>query len=217
MAITIEKQFSVDAPISTVWDFLTDPHKVAACLPGASITEQVDERTFRGKIDLKVGPVSSSYKGKITFERLDQDAGFAELTGRGQDVRGRGGADMKMTSRLVEHDGTTDVNVASEVTVTGILAQFGRGMIQDVSDQIFQTFTDRMRAELEPAMAGAVTDASAPSVGSAATSPPAARESLDVVALGTSVAGRAMGRLLRRPVFWVAVVVLAIIIYVLVR
>ncbi|MBI4544588.1 MAG: SRPBCC family protein [Gemmatimonadetes bacterium] len=213
MAIRIEKQFSVDAPPDAVWAFLTDPHRVARCLPGASVTEQIDERTYGGKMTVKVGPVSTSYKGKITFERLDPGARTAELSGRGQDVRGRGGADMRMTSRLVEKNGGTDVTVVSEVNVTGILAQFGRGMIEDVSDQMFQTFTEKMRQELAPpaaAPAGAVEGAT-----TAAAVPPEPEEALDVVSLGAKIGSRAVGRLVRRPIFWVGVAVVAALVYLL--
>ncbi len=140
MSIEIEQGFTVKAPIGEVWSFLTDPHRVAVCLPGAAITGQEDQ-TYTGTMKIKVGPVMSSYKGKMQFSRLDRDTWTAELTASGHDVRGKGGADMKMTSQLHEGAGGTEVTVKSEVAVIGILAQFGRGMIQDVSDQLFQQFT----------------------------------------------------------------------------
>lgn len=196
MAIRIEKQFTVAAPPDSVWSFLTDPHRVARCLPGAAITGQVDERTWGGTMTLKVGPVSSSYKGKVTFQRLDVAARTAELRATGQDVQGRGGADMTMTSRLEPAPGGTAVTVVSEVNVTGILAQFGRGMIQDVSDQMFGTFTANMTRELVPEAGGA---------GGGGAAPPAPA-ALDVVSLGARV-------LVRRPAFWVALAVVAILVY----
>ncbi len=152
MGIPIEKQFVINAAPREVWAFLTDPSKVAGCLPGAAITGQVDERTHTGTIAIKVGPVSARYKGTVRFERLDQEAGVAEIAAAGQDVRGKGGADMRMTSRIIERGpAETEVTVTSTVNVTGILAQFGRGMIQDLSDQMFRQFTDAMRAALESA------------------------------------------------------------------
>ena len=197
MAIPIEKSFVVKAPADRVWEFLTDPYRVAKCLPGAAITEQLDDQTYAGTMTVKVGPVSASYKGQVRFERLDSDARVAELTGRGLDVRGKGGADMRMTSRLVERGpGETEVMVTSEVSVTGILAQFGRGMIQDVSDQMFEKFTEGMRAELEGGGQGA---------GKA--------DALDVASLGAAVGKKALGRVVRRPGFWAAVVVLVLAIY----
>ena len=197
MAIPIEKSFVVKAPADRVWEFLIDPYRVAKCLPGAAITEQLDDQTYAGTMTVKVGPVSASYKGQVRFERLDSDARVAELTGRGLEVRGKGGADMRMTSRLVERGpGETEVMVTSEVNVTGILAQFGRGMIQDVSDQMFEKFTEAMRAELEGGEQGADK-----------------ADALDVVSLGAAVGKRALGRVVRRPGFWAAVVVLVLAIY----
>ncbi len=205
MALEIKKQFSVKAPKSEVWKFLTDPHRVAACLPGAAITGQEDEQTYTGTMTVKVGPVQSSYKGKLRFERLDPDAGMAELSAAGQDIRGKGGADMRMVSRMVEGPGgETSVTVTSEVNVTGILAQLGRGMIEAVSDQMFQQFTTAMRAELE---------GSEEASESADTRAPAKPQALDGVALGVAVGKTALGRLVRRPGFWAAVAVLAFMIY----
>jgi len=200
MGIRIEKEFAIDAAPDAVWAFLTDPHRVARCLPGASITEQLDEHTYAGRMTVKVGPVSTSYKGKITFERLDPATRTAALRGTGQDVQGRGGADMTMTSTVTPTpDGGTTVSVVSEVNVTGILAQFGRGMIQDVSDQMFETFTANMRQALAGGGGGA----------SASTEPEAA---LDLIALGAKVGARVASRL-ARPTFWVALAVLAILGY----
>src|SRR5499426_1332913 len=150
MALEISKSFVVRASPEAVWSFLTDPVRVARCLPGAAITNQVDERTHAGTITVKVGPVAATYKGTMRFERLDPAARTAEIVAAGQDVRGKGGADMRMTSTLVERaPGETEVRITSQVNVMGILAQFGRGMIQDVSDQMFGTFVEALRAELE--------------------------------------------------------------------
>ncbi|HME90378.1 MAG TPA: SRPBCC family protein [Myxococcaceae bacterium] len=206
MALQIEKTFIVNAAPTAVWGFLTDPRRVARCMPGAAITEQVDERTYAGTITVKVGPVSASYKGKLHFERLDAETGSAEIVASGQEVRGKGGADMRLTSHLSERaPGTTEVTAASQVNVTGILAQFGRGMIQDVSDQIFRQFTEAMRAELEAQPASKSEAAAATAT---AQVPP-----MDVLALGASAASRAAGRAVRRPGFWVAVVGVGLFIY----
>ncbi len=177
MAFTIEKEFFVEAERDAVWDLLTDPHRVAECLPGASVTEQVDERTYAGTMSVKVGPVASTYRGKVRFAELDRDAGRAEIVASGQDARGRGGAELTMVSRLEAGDGGTRVGVSSEVTVTGALAQFGRGMIQDVSDQLFERFVTEVRGRLE---------------GTRAAAPGPRREPL-------AVGGVAARALLRRP------------------
>ncbi len=199
MGIPIEKRFVINAAPREVWAFLTDPSKVAGCLPGAAITGQIDERTHAGTIAVKVGPVSARYKGTVRFERLDQEEGVAEIAAAGQDVRGKGGADMRMTSRIIERGPSeTEVTVTSTVNVTGILAQFGRGMIQDLSDQMFRQFTDAMRAVLESAADRPVADP--PGAGSPGG------DAIDAVSLGAKVGGRALGRVVRRPGFWLAVV-----------
>jgi uncharacterized protein len=150
MGIPIEKRFVVAAPAAAVWEFLTDPAKVASCLPGAAITGKEDDSTWVGTMTVKVGPVTASYRGKLRFERLDAAAREAEIAASGQETRGKGGADMRMKSRVVERGPReTEVTVASDVNVVGVLAQFGRGMIQDVSDQMFRKFTEAMRRQLE--------------------------------------------------------------------
>ncbi len=154
MGMQIEKSFVVNAARTVVWDFLVDPYKVAKCLPGAAITEKISDREYAGTMTVKVGPVTASYRGRLRFERLDAAAGEADLAASGQETKGKGGADMRMKSRVLERAvGVTEVTVTSDVNVFGILAQFGRGMIQDVSDQMFQKFSTAMRSELETAAA----------------------------------------------------------------
>jgi uncharacterized protein len=148
MGIEITKSFTIDAPKEEVWKFLTDPERVARCLPGAAITEKVDEKNYLGTITVKVGPVSASYKGKIRFETLDEASGTAEIVAAGQDVKGKGGAEMRLKSRVAElSPGHTEVTSTSTVNITGILAQLARGMILLLSDQMFQKFTEAMRKE----------------------------------------------------------------------
>jgi carbon monoxide dehydrogenase subunit G len=138
--MTNEQKFVVAAPPERVWAFLTDPYRVAECLPGAAITEKVDERTYFGTITVKVGPVGASYKGKIVFERLDPQTFEADLVASGQDTKGKGGAQMRMQSRLVPEGDGTRVVVTTELQIAGILAQMGRGLIDTVSNQMFQRF-----------------------------------------------------------------------------
>jgi carbon monoxide dehydrogenase subunit G len=228
MAMQIEKTFVLKAPRAAVWDFLTDPEKVARCLPGAAITGKLDDgQSYGGTMTVKVGPVTASYRGKMRFDRLDEAAGEAEIVASGQETRGKGGADMKMKSRVVERaPGETEVTVVSDVNVVGVLAQFGRGMIQDVSDQLFQKFTDCMRRELEtpaapeaaqsPAEAGKPEDAPpnpAPTPAPPPAPAPAKEDVLDVGALGAAAVGRAAKRTLDQPGFWIAVVVLGLLMF----
>ena len=211
MGIPIEKQFVINAARRDVWAFLTDPSRVAGCLPGASITGRVDERTHAGTIAVKVGPVSARYKGTVRFERLDEEEGVAEIAAAGQDVRGKGGADLRMTSLVVARGpAETEVAVSSTVNISGILAQFGRGMIQDVSDEMFRRFTDAMRAALESASEQTGTDTPA------GDEPASDSPTVDAVSLGARVGRRAFGRLVRRPGFWLAVVIAAAILWLIV-
>src|SRR3954462_6353237 len=173
MGMEISKSFTVKAPAAAVWAFLTDPAQVAKCLPGAAITGKVDDQSSTGTITIKVGPVTANYRGKMRFERLDEAAGEADIAASGQETRGKGGADMRMKSRVVARSPEeTEVTVISDVNVMGVLAQFGRGMIQDVSDQLFQKFTDGMRRELETPPAAAAP-AAAPTVEPVAAAAPA--------------------------------------------
>ena len=207
MAMELKQSFVVKAPPDKVWSFLTDPRRAASALPGAAVTEQTDDRTFAGTITVKVGPVATSYKGRARFETLDAVTRSVEMVGSGQDVKGRGGAEMKMRSRLTEvAPGQTQVDVVSEVSVTGILAQLGRGMIQDVSDQLFQRFTTAVRAELETAEPAA-SGAAAGSAAVPAAAP--ANEPIQAVSFGVQVAGRVARRWAHQPAFWVGVAALA--------
>ena len=223
MAFEISQSFSLRAPIEAVWDFLIDPNRVAACLPGAAITGREGADSYTGTMKVKVGPVASSYKGKLSFTKLDRDEWTAELKASGQDVRGKGGADMTMTSRLTElPDGETEVSVTSQVNITGILAQLGRGMIQEVSDQMFRQFSTAMKAELEQEAAPSQPATEAESRAAATPATPAALAApadnvLDVGALGASAGKAVLGRMFKKPGFWVAIAVIVAALYWLIR
>jgi carbon monoxide dehydrogenase subunit G len=184
---------------------------VARCLPGAAITEKVDDQNYTGTITVKVGPVSASYKGKIRFEKLDPEAGTAEIVASGQDIKGKGGADMRMQSRLKEvAPGKTEVSATSQVNITGILAQMGARMIQDVSDQMLQKFTQAMQAELG---SRGTAGGNFPAAADGASTPPASSPPIDAVSLGAGVAGRMFGRAVKRPAFWIVAVLVVFAIY----
>ena len=149
MALKIEKTFEVNEPVGKVWSFLSDPRKVAACVPGAQITEQVDEKTYRGAISVRVGPSVTDYKGELQILRLDDQDHEIEILGKGQDVRGRGSASMKMTGKLrALPSGGTEVTSTSELSVVGILAQMGSRVISEVSNIMFGEFTKNFQARL---------------------------------------------------------------------
>jgi carbon monoxide dehydrogenase subunit G len=206
MAVRIEKTFQVQEPIDEVWRLLSDPRNVAGCVPGAQITEAVDERTFKGSVSVKVGPSVTNYKGDVHFERLDATAYEMELVGKGQDVTGRGSASMKMTGRLRRlPDGGTEVATVAEVNVIGILAQFGGRMINDVSDIMFGEFTKRFGQQLhqaaEPAVAPAAADAARVDASTALQSVVEARpapEPVNAPAIFLKALGAAFLRFFRR-------------------
>jgi carbon monoxide dehydrogenase subunit G len=215
MPFQIEKTFVVRAPPEAVWRFLTDPQRVARCLPGAAITGQLGDQSYAGTLAVKVGPVTASYKGQLSFARLDEQERSAEIVASGQDTGGKGGASMRLRSHLEGRGpGETEVVTSSEVNVTGILAQMGRGMVQDVGDQIFTKFTSAMRAELEGEARAAPPEGAAASPSGAAVSPAAP---VDVLSLGAGAAARAASRNLRRPVVWMALVIAAVAIWLLTR
>jgi len=229
----ITKTFVVQASPDATWQFLTDPARVAQCLPGAAITGQIDERTHAGTVTMKVGPVTASFKGTLRFERIDTATRTAEIVASGQDTRGKGGADMRMVSTLVEKSpGQTEVTIDSDVKIIGTLAQFGRGIIQDVSDQIFDRFVAAVRAQLEPpaAAAGAGTAAQMTTTGASIavvpdavagpTSPAVLANPvapIDVLSTATGAAGRAAGRAVRRPALWIGVGAVIVVAYWLFR
>ena len=163
MAVIIEKKFEVPEPIDKVWAFLSDPTKVVTCVPGAQIIEQVDERTYKGAISVKVGPSVSDYKGQVQIVRSDPAAYEIEILGKGQDTRGKGSASMKMTGKLrpLENGGTEVVSV-SELGVVGILAQMGGRMINEVSNIMFNQFTTNFRRKLATGETGESSSAAKP-------------------------------------------------------
>ena len=149
MALKIEKTFQVKESVDKVWTFLSDPRKIALCVPGAQITEQLDEKTYSGAIRGKVGPSVTDYKGEVQIVRLDPQNHEIEILGKGQDVRGRGSASMKMTGKLRSlDDGGTEVTSISELNVVGILAQMGSRVISEVSNIMFGEFTRNFQARL---------------------------------------------------------------------
>ena len=150
MAMQIEKSFQVKESIAKVWSLLSDPRRVAVCVPGAKITEQVDENRYKGAISVKVGPSVTDYKGELEIVRLDAENHELEILGKGQDVRGRGSASMKMTGKLRSlEDGGTEVTSVSEVNVVGILAQMGSRVISEVSNIMFGQFIKNFQTQLQ--------------------------------------------------------------------
>jgi len=204
MAVRIEKTFQVKEPVEQVWKLLSDPASVAPCVPGARLTEKLDERNFKGSVSVKVGPSVTDYKGEVRIERLDAEAHEIEMAGRGLDTRGRGSATMKMTGRLRGlPDGGTEVSAVSEVNVVGALAQFGSRMIQDVSDFMFGEFVKRFQQQLQQTAAADPPPPAAAAPAPAGTAPimplpPPTNPPIDAVNLMFRTIGAAIGRWLAR-------------------
>jgi len=148
--VELSKTFSIRAPINDVWDFMTDIKKVSTCIPGAQYNESLGDNEHSVMLIVKVGPIKSSYRSEVAIKSLDESKYTMEIEGHGTDTKGKGGANMEMTGKLIDNgDGTTGVTGDSIVTIQGMLAQFGSRMIEDVSNQLFVQFTENLRTKLE--------------------------------------------------------------------
>ena len=150
MKTTINKTFQIERPIKEVWDFLSDPNKIVTCVPGAQLTEKIDDTNYKGTVTMKIGPVSTSFNGQITLASIDESSHTMEIVGKGVDTKGKGSANMVLSGNLVDNgDQTTEVTNNMDISITGKLAQFGSRMIVDVSDQVFKQFLSNFRGQLE--------------------------------------------------------------------
>ena len=148
----LEQSFEVAAPIDRVWAALNDLERVAPCLPGAAITEHDEDGTYHGTFQVKLGPTTAAYRGTIRIESADESTHTATLKARGTDKRGQGGAAATIVNTLSEHDGATRVNAATDFTITGRLARFGRGgMMQDISNRLLRDFSTCLQSRLADA------------------------------------------------------------------
>ena len=148
MNTTIEKTFTVEQPIDKVWAALADPTEIVTCVPGASITEKIDDANYKGEVETKFGPIKVKYDGEIVIEELDEAGRKMVLKGKGLDSKGKGSADMTMTGTLSEEDSKTHVNFNMNIVIVGMLAQFGSRLINDVSDQLLNQFVKNFEAKL---------------------------------------------------------------------
>ncbi|MBP9591598.1 MAG: SRPBCC family protein [Steroidobacteraceae bacterium] len=186
MAIELRQTFQVRAPVDTVWAFMLNPENVVACMPGASLTQVVDEKSFVGAVKIKVGAVTAQYQGTITYVETDRAAGIVKMLAEGKE-RGGGTVRGTIVSQLSAIDGgsATSVETRSSIDLTGKIVQVGRGMIEGVSGQIIKMYVANVRAMLEPAAATAQSGAAADGAPPAAppTTPPARQESINIVAV----------------------------------
>lgn len=157
----IENSFTVDAPIADAWELLTNIAEIAPCLPGAKLTGE-DDGVYSGGIKIKVGPVTAEYKGSATFVEKDDETYKAVIDGKGRDTRGAGNAQAHITAQMTAVEQKTRVDIETDLKVSGKVAQFGRGVMQDVSTKLLGQFAECLEAKIaEPATIDEIAAASA--------------------------------------------------------
>ncbi len=139
----LNNDFEVAAPVDLVWAVLTDVERIAPCLPGAQLLE-IEGDEFRGVVKIKVGPITAQYKGAASFSERDDVEHRAVLRAEGRDTRGAGNAAADITAELEATDVGTKVTVTTDLTVTGKVAQFGRGVMADVSKKLMGQFAENL-------------------------------------------------------------------------
>ena len=143
----IEDSFRVDLPVEQAWNVLMDIERIAPCLPGAALQEIAGEE-FRGVVKVKVGPITAQYKGTARFESRDDTAHVAVIVGTGRDTRGQGNASASIEMRLDPDGDGTRVSVLTDLSITGKVAQFGRGVMADVSAKLLAQFVDNLERDV---------------------------------------------------------------------
>jgi carbon monoxide dehydrogenase subunit G len=170
----LENTFHVPAPIEEAWALLTDVPQVVPCMPGAELTEVVDETHWKAKVHVKLGPISLRFAADVARDSMVEATWTTVLSAKARELKGRGGAEATIESTLVPADGGTQVNIVTELALRGAVAQYGRGILADVSDQIVKQFGANLAAQLqnEPEAPAAAAPA-APTSGTAGAGAPA--------------------------------------------
>jgi carbon monoxide dehydrogenase subunit G len=174
----LENRFTVPVPAAQAWAVLLDVERIAPCMPGATLTKR-DGDAFEGTVKVKVGPINLTYGGTARFVSLNEQARIAVIEGSGKETRGTGTAKATITCRLVDSGSSTDVEVDTDLSVTGKPAQFGRGVLADVSAKLVDQFAACLSEEItgaEPAV-----EAAAAAAAPAARPQPEAIDLLDTV------------------------------------
>ena len=160
-----DNDFEIPLPPADAWPVLMDVERIATCMPGAELTEVVDERTYKGRISVRLGPVALTFAGLVIFEEIETAERRARVRAQGTDAKGRGGAQAISTFRLEPSPQGSKVLVHTSLTLSGSVAQYGRGvgMIQATAAALMQQFAHNLKARL----------AASPTTASAAEQPPA--------------------------------------------
>ncbi len=184
----IENQFTVRTPPDELWAFLLDVERIAPCMPGAELTETVDERNWKGKVNVKLGPLSLAFAGQVAMEERDDASHRVVLAAKGMEQKGKGAATAKVTSWLEPAgEGATTVRMQADITVTGAAAQMSRGLLPEMSKKLTQEFADCLQQTLEasaPGVAGGAAHQGEHS--SPSSAPPAAAKPVGGIRLGLS-------------------------------
>lgn len=152
----IDNSFDVAADPDRVFDFLQDPHNVAECFPGAELVEDLGDDSYRGKVRVKLGPVTAAFSGVAKITERDPDARNAVLVAEGKEARGSGTAKATARMRVEAIDGGgSRVLLETDLTISGRLAQFGRGIMADVSERMVGELADRARERIQQQEAAA--------------------------------------------------------------
>ena len=167
----IDYEFTVGVPVDQAWSRMLDLEKIAPCLPGAAIQKEREDGEYAGTMKVEIGPITVSYKGTVKFEEADEANHRAVLQATGRETRGQGTASATIIATLKEEDDSTRVNVETDLMLTGRVAQFGRGLAQDVATKMLDQFAACLEQEIsgggaaaeaavEPAPENAATGAS---------------------------------------------------------
>lgn len=186
----IDNEFTVTAPVQDLWAYLLDVERIAPCMPGAELTEIVDERTWKGKLNAKFGPVTMSFAGTVVMDSRDDEAKRVVLKARGMEQKGKGAAEATVTSWLEPGpgDGETTVKMQAEIVLTGTAAQLSRGLLPEISRKLTQQFADCLQQSMRAEQVAAAPPAGAPAEGAPPPAParPAAPKAVGGIGLGLS-------------------------------
>jgi carbon monoxide dehydrogenase subunit G len=149
--VKLENSFEVSGSPDAAWDLLMDVPRVIPCMPGAELIETVDDSHWKARMKVKLGPISLSFLTDVAREEVDEAAKRVRLGTKAREERGRGAANATVESSLTSAEGRTQVNIATDLSLTGMAAQFGRGLIQDVTAQLLDSFAYCLEQQLAPA------------------------------------------------------------------
>jgi carbon monoxide dehydrogenase subunit G len=167
----LNNEFRVGVSVTEAWKVLTDVERIAPMLPGAQLQE-IEGDEYRGVVKVKVGPITAQYKGQATFLERDEAAGRVVLRASGRDTRGQGNANATITATMTPDGDGTKVSVLTDLTITGKVAQFGRGVLAEVSAKLIGQFVNALEADLTNSDATAADEEAVPAANGATGATP---------------------------------------------